>query len=171
MRQHRAVVGIGIEASTAFGRRIMHGAMRYANIRREWILAKEFNVGTTDASAWPMCEGGIVTVSDEPLIGELRKRCRHLLAASGGGDPAVLPVVSMDDVAIGRPGGESTCWTAKLEKFIYYGWPGKRVSDNRQAGFAAALEKQGFSFTVCPIHFELRRQLGGDDKSCAIGPP
>jgi LacI family transcriptional regulator len=164
MRHHRAVVGVGIESSTAYGRRVLRGVMRFANIRREWILAKEFNIGTTDTMAWPVCEGGIVAVTDGRLLGEIKKRCRHLVSVSGGADPAVVPVVSMDDPAVGRLAGEHLL-ECKLDRFAFYGWTGNIISENRQAGCREVLEKHDFSLEVCPIHYEWRRQLGRDDKS------
>jgi LacI family transcriptional regulator len=165
MKHHRAVVGIGIESSSSMGRRVLQGVMRFSNIRREWILAKEFNIGTTTPAAWPVCEGGIVSLWEERQLQALKKRCRHLLSVSGGADPAMVPVVSMDDFAIGRLAGEHLM-ECKLEHFGYYGWEpgGGAVSEHRRDAFRAVLAAQNFSLNVCPVYYQWRRQLGGDEK-------
>lgn len=160
MITHMKHIGIGVEASTAFGRQIMRGVMRYANIHRRWVLAEEFHIHSTDPNSWPHCDGAIITEGKSDRIMAMQSRCGIIISCSGGAFVPGVPSVAVDDFAIGRTAAEHLL-ECRLSNFAIYSWPREThtVANNRIKGFEDALLESGHSSTVCPVPFDWSRQL------------
>lgn len=159
MRQHRIkqmsnprpLVGVAVPAATGFGRQIMRGVMRYANLRRRWLMIQEFNLETADPDTWPDCDGTIVTAVG-PRLEQFRRRCRHLVVCSGSADPQTAPVVCLDDIAAGRMAADHLI-ECGLKQFGYYGAT-LGVSTHRLEGFRGGLGERGLTCYQPPVEYQ-----------------
>ena len=81
MSKRRPIVGVGVVGVTSYGRQIMRGVMRYANLRRRWLIFQEFRIEIADLATWPQCDGAILTVGQAERMEFLRaplSLCRQL---------------------------------------------------------------------------------------------
>lgn len=154
----KKLVGVGVEASTSYGRQVMRGVMRYANIHRQWLLAEEFNIYAADVNAWPQCDGAILTEAEVSRIQEFEKKCKYLVCCTGGVENYAVPTVSMDDVAIGQLAAQHLV-DCNLQRFAVYSWKMMGVAKKRLQGFREGLQAHGFSCELCPILFDWARHL------------
>lgn len=142
----RPVVGILIDGLTGFGRAVMRGVMRYANLQRRWIIHEELrHIFETPLPDWPECDGAIVA----GVAGEAREyaiaHSRHFIHCSGSADPSRSPVVCMDDYAVGTMAAEHLM-DCRLEHFGFYGYRSDSpLACNRFNGFCDALASRGFT--------------------------
>src|SRR5947209_8051099 len=90
-------VGIVLDTSTAFGRSILRGIQKYANLQRHWLIYKEMARASTDVLKLPDCDGIIVGGVRKPLVDGLRQRCKNMVHCSGGGNPEKCLVVCGND--------------------------------------------------------------------------
>jgi LacI family transcriptional regulator len=145
------MVGIAVDAAMGHGRSILRGAMRYANVRRRWLIHEELRITGAALEEWPPCDGVLMAVANCPLADQIRERFRHVVSCSGGTDPAQTPVVRSDDVAIGHLAAEHLIG-CQLKHFGFYGRASPApVSEDREAGFSAALKKRGHTFSRSPV--------------------
>ncbi len=147
----RPKVGVIVDCSNSYGRAILRGITRYANLQRRWLLFKDLERGAATESEWPDLDAGIFAGVPQELVDTVGRHCRHVVYCSGGGDPAKCPVVALDDVMAGRQAAEHLL-DCRLEHFGYYGLrPNYRVAENRLLGFRQAVEGRGFTCHVCPL--------------------
>ena len=147
----RPLVGIAVDATMGHGRSILRGAMRYANASRRWLIHEELRMTGAEIDGWPDCDGVLIAASKCPLSDQVRRQCRHVVNCSGGADPAEMPVIRSDDVAIGRLAAEHLV-DCMLKHFGFYGRSSPAVvSDDRHAGFTAGLAERGFTCHRSPI--------------------
>ena len=150
-RRHTAV-GVATEPVSAFGRSILRGVIRYANLQRNWILHKD--MWWVNAAHWPECDGTILGGVKPGMLAAIKEHSRHLITCSGGYDPAEMPVICLDDDATGAMAAEHL-----MEKgFKHFGFYGPEWASDyslterplltftrRVRGFQEALREQGFS--------------------------
>jgi LacI family transcriptional regulator len=158
MAPEKLRVGVAVDTVTGFGRQIMRGVMKYASLKRRWLLLKEFMVFETDPTAWPRCHGIIAGIADPPILRQFRKVARHVVCCSGSGDPAITPVVCMDDIAVGRLAAAHLL-DCQLRHFGYYGTLNNKLSDNRLRGFREALGEHGLTCQQAPLTQAWNRPL------------
>lgn len=160
----RLRVGVAVDTVTGFGRQVLRGVMRYASMRRRWLLIKEFLVFETDPRAWPECDGAIVAGSDPAFLKTFQAHCRHVVACSGGADARVCPVVCMDDHEVGRlaAGHLADC---RLRHFGFYGvvdGPANvtQLSAQRIEGMKSLLTERGLPApAIAPFNHSWQRPL------------
>lgn len=151
-------MGIVTDCSNTYGRAILRGVTRYANLQRRWLLFKDMEKVFDVNSHWAALDGGIFAGIPQPLFELGLKKCRHVVYCSGGGDPAVSPVVALDDFAAGAQAAEHLM-NCRLEQFAFYGHKADyKTAMNRLGGFRQVLEARGFSCAVCPIEFQSTEQ-------------
>ena len=129
-----------------FGRGLLRGVMRYANARRKWLLHEEIRAFGEPSDTWPRCDGAIIGISMLPWVEEIRKGSRQVVSCSGNADPSQMPVVCLDDEAVGRTAANHLI-DCRVENFGFYGRVNHTVSVNRQKGFREALA--GHGYTCC----------------------
>ena len=109
---------------------------------------------TFDAnSEWPQFEGAIFAGVAPEVFEKGRKHCRHAVVVSGNGDPALSPVVALDDIAAGRQAAEHLI-ECGLRNFSYYSWSPNdtyRPGRQRYLGFKSLLAERGFDHIECPL--------------------
>lgn len=149
-RKRRPLVGIAVDAAMNFGRAVMRGVMRYANVRRRWLLHEELRANSLALENWPECDGAVVGGASAAVMEFIRQRSRFVVSCSGATDPREMPVVCADSYAVGRLAAEHLL-ECRLEHFGYYGWHDQRVSMEREEGFRMALAQRGFSVSVSPV--------------------
>jgi LacI family transcriptional regulator len=147
---HRPLVGIMVDGFSAYGRAILLGISRYANLQRRWLLYKEMQGFLNVKNAWPPFDGIIFAGVSQKIFNFARERCRNVILCSGGGDPTVTPVVALEDEAAGAMAAEHLI-ECRLERFAFYGTRGHPVYPVRLAGFQRALRAKGFTCAECPI--------------------
>lgn len=159
-RQHkRPFVGVVVDCANTFGRAILRGVTRYANLQRRWVLFKDMQRVLDVNSPWPAFDGAIFAGVPWEVVMHGVKRCKHVVHISGGGDPTMCPVVALDDVVAGRQAAQHLI-DCRLERFAFYGVnPGFRTCDNRMKGFHEQLASRGYQCVDCPLPIASARDL------------
>lgn len=136
-----------MDASTGYGRDVMRGVMRYANLQRSWLIYEEIRRMQVDGQDWPQCDGAIIAGVGVEGLEKIRRRSRFVVHCSGSGNPKLTPVVSLDDVAVGEMAAEHLI-DCRLEHFAYYRRSLSPLSLNRELGFKTALATKGKQYTM-----------------------
>jgi LacI family transcriptional regulator len=141
----RPLIAVVVDGVTGYGRAVMRGVMRYANIERRWLLHEELrHVLTGPLTSWPKCDGAILAGVSNDIVQAIRKRCPHVVRCSGSADPRETPAVSLDDHAVGAIAADHLM-DCQLKSFGFYGYlPGASVAAKRFEGFRNRLAERGF---------------------------
>jgi LacI family transcriptional regulator len=154
----RPRVGVVCDCTDTYGRAILRGVARYANLQRRWLLFKDLKNAFDAHRQWKDLDGGIFAGMPAKEFDQARKRCRHAVNCGGGGDPALSPVIALDDIAAGKQAADHLL-NCGLEHFAFYGFqPDYRTATNRLHGFRQTVESRGFTCNVCPIERPTQRQ-------------
>lgn len=138
------VVGIFVDGVTGFGRAVMRGVMRHANLQRKWIIFKELR-HVLLPQPYPKLDGAILAGVGPKLATRILDVCPRVVWCSGAADPAESAVVSMDDYAIGATAAEHLL-ECRLVQFAYFGLEKKSpLSCRRYAGFSDTVKSRGFA--------------------------
>lgn len=148
----RPLVGVVVDGVSTYGRGILRGVTRYANLQRRWLLYKDMRRVLDVPANWPSCDGVIVAGVGRSTIDFLRAHCKRVISCSGSSDPLEGPVVSLDDEAAGTMAAEHLL-DCRLENFGFYGLAQETVAGKRLAGFRSALAAKGFSCIESPIRW------------------
>lgn len=142
---NRWTVGILADGVTGYGRSIMQGVMRYANLQRRWIIHEELRHLFQVPPHWPECDGVIVAgIGCGPAFRYVMEHSRVAIHCSGSADPSVCPVVCLDDVAVGIMAAEHLL-DCRLENFAFFGYePNIPVCENRFRGFQQTILAKGY---------------------------
>jgi LacI family transcriptional regulator len=149
----RPLVGLVVDGITGYGKDIMRGVMRYANLQRRWLIHEElryvFQGGLRD---WPACDGAILAGVTSSIVDFVHERCRNVVFCSGGSNPHDLPVVCLDDQAAGVMAAEHLI-DCGLVSFGFHGNTSLvPVAMRRCEGFREVLTRHGFSCEVSGVH-------------------
>ncbi|CAN5397810.1 DNA-binding transcriptional regulator [soil metagenome] len=146
------LVAIVLDISNVFGRSILRGVMKVASTERRWATHKDFWRTTESLTKLPKCDGAIITALPPDQVPLVLSKIKHVVSCSGGADPTLMPVVSLDDVAVGAMGAEHLL-NCQLEHFAFYpgGHSGWVTADNRRKGFINRLKSAGFDCHISPI--------------------
>jgi len=144
------LVGIAIDGATGYGRAVMRGVMRYANLQRRWLIHEEFRPMSSLSNRWPRCDGAVAAGTSAATFEHIRRRSRHVVHCSSSGDPSQTPIVCLDDVAAGELAANHLL-DCRLENFGFLGWGSPPTSANRAHGFVTALQRRGFSCNTCSV--------------------
>ncbi len=136
-----------MDGISSYGRGVLRGVMRYANLERRWVLYKDLRHSLESMARWPKCDGMIVAGTTGAMFDIIRKRYKHCIFCSGRGDPAVSPVVALDDEAAGAMGAEHLM-VCRLQRFAFYG---ATLLPRRFDGYRAKLATHGFECTIVPV--------------------
>jgi LacI family transcriptional regulator len=148
----RPFVGIVADGTFRYGRDIVRGATQYANAHRQWELYGVLRRLSDGSVQWPSCDGAIIGNVTPGVFDVICAKSRHVISCSGSTDPALMPTVSLDDMAVGRLAADHLLESG-LKTFSFYGVPGKRASDNRDLGFSTVVGKLGYTRIRCPFAF------------------
>ncbi|MGC4030148.1 MAG: substrate-binding domain-containing protein [Tepidisphaeraceae bacterium] len=145
-------MGIAVEGVTTYGRSILRGVLKYANLQRKWVLHKDIWRTTGDAVHWPDCDGTIIAGVPEAIYNDVRAHSRFVVTCSGSYDSREVPVIALDEDATATMAAEhllSRC----LEHFAFYGpsWDADTATGGRPRltmirrarGFHLALKRHG----------------------------
>ncbi len=140
-------IGIFVDISFSYGRKVLHGIAKYANLRRQWNLVVDPRRILDHSSNWPELDALICIGQMGHLFHRAREKYEHIIVCSGAGDPKLSPVVASDDQAIGLMAAEHLM-NCQLSHFGYYG-QGKlatfRPDVERMAGFEKALTVKSYA--------------------------
>jgi len=154
---YRPLVGVLVDGFSAFGRAVLLGVSRYANLQRRWLLYKELQRFLDVKSDWPQFDGIIFAGAPLELFAFACDHCPNIVMCSGGGDPKLTPVVALDEEAAGTMAAEHLV-ECRLERFAFYGIKSHTVYPVRFAAFQHALEAKGYSCIECPISAPMPQQ-------------
>ena len=144
--EHRPLVGVIVDGISGYGRAVLRGVMRHANLERRWLLHKDLRHSLESISNWPECDGVIVAGVTAIVYEHIRTRYKNAIFCSGNGNPDLTPVVCLDDEAAGAMGAEHLM-DCRLRQFAFYG---EDLLPRRLHGFREKLRKHGFDCAVCP---------------------
>jgi LacI family transcriptional regulator len=152
LASRRQRVGLLVDCTNTYGRAIVRGATRYANLQRRWLLFKDLERVFDLTSPWPKMDAAIIAGMSQEMLDHAIKWCHgRVVVCSGNGDPKISPVVALDDVAAGEQAAQHLM-DCRIEHFAFYGlFPEYTVPAKRLAGFRSAVEARGFTCDVCPI--------------------
>ncbi|MFP4105798.1 MAG: substrate-binding domain-containing protein [Phycisphaerae bacterium] len=139
MLQRVGIIGGGHSGNDAG---ILHGICRYARPSRRWVL-HDASRATDDLVALEHVmkfqpDGLISHATTAELVDALRATRLPVVNVSNVLPEPPFPTVSLDDVAIGRLGGEYLR-SLGFQNFGYVGDPNTRYSENRLQGFRQAV--------------------------------
>jgi LacI family transcriptional regulator len=146
MRKSKPIVGVAVETATAYGREIVLGFMRYANVHRQWVLLEDFQGQLLRPSDWPRCDGFVVA-GRAGFIEAFDGKRPALVSCSASVDMnKASAVVCMDDWQVGRVAAKHLL-NCRLQNFGYYCLRGRSnaLGARRLAGFREGLAEQGQS--------------------------
>ncbi len=144
-------MGVVVDPASVYGRAILRGVMRYANLQRRWVLHEDLWRATETLRHFPRCDGAILAGVGQETVSFVQDRCRHTIYCSGGANPAITPMVALDDHAAGRLAAQHLM-DCRLEHFAFFGSrPDWIVPVARMDGFRAALQERGYECELCPV--------------------
>jgi LacI family transcriptional regulator len=128
--------------------------MKVASTERRWVTYKDFWRSPESLDCFPECDGAIVSALQPDKSNLILTRARHVVTCSGGADPKITPVVSLDDVATGAMAAEHLM-NCRLEHFAFHpaGYIGWATADNRRIGFENRLKASGFKCLFSPVNW------------------
>jgi LacI family transcriptional regulator len=149
----RPLVGLVVDGVTGYGKGIMRGVMRYANLQRRWLIHEELRYVFQNAlSDWPACDGAILAGITPGIVDFVHERCPHVVYCSGGRNSHNLPVVCLDDHAAGAMAADHLI-ECGLASFGFHGdITAAPVALKRCEGFREVLTRHGFSCEVSGVH-------------------
>ncbi|MGN6727286.1 MAG: substrate-binding domain-containing protein [Tepidisphaeraceae bacterium] len=140
----RPTVAIIVDGVTGFGRAVLRGVMRHANLQRKWLLHEELTHAASPVEAWPKFDGIIIAGVDQSVAAAAMAHCANTIQCSGSADPSQSPVVCLDDYAAGVMAAEHLL-ASRLKHFGFVGYTVRgAVSANRYAGFYNTVTGRGF---------------------------
>ena len=140
----RPRVNVVVEGTTGFGRAILRGVMRYANLQRQWLIFPHLQPLLLGPRRMvPSGDGVIIAGVADALCPIVASQSRFAIRCSGGADPAKMPVVCMDDEAVGALAAQHLI-DCRLQHFAFYGRM-PNLAERRFQGFSNALKAKGFS--------------------------
>lgn len=139
-----------MDGVTGYGRAIMRGAMQYANAQRNWLIHEDLRTVQGPFKSWPQCDGAIVGGVSTEAFQHIVTTTPHVVFCSSSGNPAVSPIVCLDDVAAGEMAAQHLL-DCRLENFGYFGRAWSATSVNRAHGFLAGLTRRGYSCSTAPV--------------------
>lgn len=151
----RPQIGIAVDGISHYGRAVMAGVMRYANLRRNWLINEELRRIDAAELNWPPCDGAIIAGVTTNVAKKLIARIPHVVHCSSSGDPAKTAVVCLDDTAAGRVAADHLL-DCRLERFGFYGHhpsAASNTSRDRLAGFQSRLAERKFTCEITPIGY------------------
>jgi LacI family transcriptional regulator len=152
-------IGVLVNTDSSYGRSILQGVARYANLQRNWIIFKDLSKTLKSRGPWPQFDGLIFAGVSVDLFNYGVKRCKNVVRCSGSGDPAISCVVALDDEAAGAQAAEHLI-NCRFENFAYYGiLPEFLTTMKRLNGFRQAVEQKGFTCIECPVPHPTERQI------------
>lgn len=147
------MLGVVVDGVSSYGRAVLRGVVRYANLQRRWVLHKDLRPDAESIRHLPACDGVIVAGISTQAFKSIQARFKHIIFCSGSADPRETLVVSMDDHAAGVLAAEHLI-ECRLERFAFYGASSNTtVATNRQIGFHETLDKRGFTCIDCPVEW------------------
>ncbi len=150
LSKHRPLVGLIVDCTDTYGRSLFRGVMRYANLQRRWLLFKDYRHISKLDGQWPPLDGAVIGGTPKEVFDQAQKTTSNIVQCSGGGDPTVCPVVSIDNYLVGQLGADHLM-ECGLEHFGFYGIDQYRVADLRLKGFKEKLSQKGHECQECPL--------------------
>src|SRR5215211_1365878 len=145
----RPTVGLFVDTGDTYGRAVVRGVTRYANVQRRWLLSKMRRLG--ERGEWPDFDGAICAGVEADIFERVRQHCPRVVFCSGGGDPELSAVVALDDLKTGTLAAEHLL-NCRLQHFAFYGsLPSYGAVVNRLEGFREALAAKGHTCVACPV--------------------
>jgi LacI family transcriptional regulator len=152
------MIGVIVDGSSNYGRDILRGVTRYANLQRTWMMHKDLIRLIETGSQWPKLDGVILGGVHQTVIDRGHAICRHMVVCSGNGDPKIGPVVALDDAKIGRLAAEHLI-DCRLSRFAFYGADTGGTSQRRLDGFRQTLKERGYDCIESPVSRPAREEV------------
>lgn len=143
----RPVVGIFADCGYGYGRQILRGIAKYANLQRRWQLLVDTQRAIQTQPDWPELDAAIFAGYMDEDVERVRQRCRRIVVCSGSGDPERGAIVSVDDRAVGKLAAEHLI-NCRFTRFAFYDQKTETqflAKEERLIGFQQTLAAHGFS--------------------------
>src|SRR5947209_20349361 len=117
------LVGLAVEGVTVYGRSILRGVMRYANLQRRWVLHEDLWRVSQTLTHWPQCDGAVIAGVEWEAFDYVQARSRYAVTCSGSARvmrPGMMPVITLDDDAAGAMAAKHLI-DCGLENFGFHG--------------------------------------------------
>src|SRR5689334_12626349 len=114
------LVGVIVDTGSSYGRQLLRGVLQYANLQRRWQIHVELRPRPETLDHWPRCDGAVFGGGGAVVFDYIRTRgSKFIISCSGGADPQLSPVVSLDAEAAGELAA-SHLLDCRLEHFAFY---------------------------------------------------
>jgi LacI family transcriptional regulator len=141
------MVGIAVDGTTGYGRGVMRGVMRYANLQRRWLIHEQMR--SDSKKPWPQCDGVIIAGLSRDAYHRLAAQAQFVVHCSGTVHDPRTPAFCLDDMLAGETAANHLL-DCHLEHFGFFGRSWSPISVNRAMGFQSAIGKRGYSCSMCP---------------------
>ncbi|HEX3358211.1 MAG TPA: substrate-binding domain-containing protein [Tepidisphaeraceae bacterium] len=143
-----------VDGVSSYGRAVLRGVMRYANLQRRWELHEDIWRAAESRQYFPRCDGAILAGATTDVFNRVRRKCPHIIFCSGSANPDRSPVIALDDEAAGEMAAQHLL-DRRLEHFGFYGTSPivQNVANKRFAGFRKALAQHGHKCQASPVHW------------------
>ena len=148
----RPLVSVVVDGISSYGRAILRGVLRYANLKRRWQLHEAlWRSSESPLGRWRASDGAILAGVEPAIFHRVRRRCKHVFFCSAGADPKLAHIVGLNDKAAGAMAADHLM-NCRLERFAFYGLrPGQSVAHYRLEGFREALAARGHVCLESPV--------------------
>ncbi len=155
-KRPNAVIGVVSDCSSAYGRNMLRGILRYASLQQKWQLHVDTWRVSAKLGQFPQTDGAILVGADDEVFKLMYQNSRHMVCCSGSYDASRTPVISLDDKAAGAMAADHLI-DCGLEHFAFYGLQNRTINDfanQRLTGFEKELQSRGFDCVVSPVSWQ-----------------
>lgn len=146
------MIGVLIDGASGYGRAVLRGVLRYANLQRRWKLHEDLWPGMGPPAYWPDCDGAILSSVCGRTVEYIASRSTRVVVCSGTPQSLDVPTVALDDRAAGAMAAQHLM-DCRIERFAFYGASLNTVGRLRMEGFAARLAERRFTCLQCPVNW------------------
>ena len=114
------VVNVVAACSIVFGRDTLRGILKYANLQQDWLVHVDPWDTTGRHEEYPETDGAIYAGGGGDVYTMLLNRSKYVVCCEASYDPSDTPIVSSDEVAIGRLAADHLL-DCGYQHFAYYG--------------------------------------------------
>lgn len=163
----RRTIGLMLDYSYAYFRRIAIGVRSFGDTRPGWLFVPTtLERGQMLAYDAAPLDGLLVNVGTSVRADAVKKLKIPVVNAGGKMPDLPIPTVRVDNVAVGRMAAEHLLEFG-LSNFAYAGHPRFLICSEREAAFCSAIADAGY--TVACYHSDPRRQWSSDAQHWYLG--
>lgn len=138
------LVCIVANSTFAYGRDTLFGALKYANIRKNWVIHEDLWNARNDDIQIPRCDGAVVAGLSPGALEKVHEQSRFVINCSSSKQVTPCPTVALRDDMIGLTAAEHLL-ACNLKQFAFYPkFTKSRYMEGRHKAFTERIEQSGY---------------------------